>query len=87
MVFMIMVPAYSLLPDPHPLGLTARALLVSLIAVDKVVEATEIYSGFEPWVFRFLFSKLKPKLTANRVATHAMSKLRRKSLQDLLSNV
>lgn len=83
---MIMVPACSLLPDSHPLGLAVRALLVSLIPVGKVVEATGIYVGLQPWVVRPLFSKLNPKLTANRVATHAMSKLRRKSLRDLLSS-
>ena len=87
LAIMIMVSGCSLLPDSHPLGLAACAFLVSLNPVGKVVEATGIYVGLEPWVFRLLFSKLNSKLTANRVATHAMSKLRRKSLQDLLSSV
>lgn len=51
LAIMIMVSACSLLPDLHLLGLAARALLVSLGPVDKVVEATGIYIGLEPWVF------------------------------------
>lgn len=82
-----MVPACSLLPDSHLLGLGAHALLVSLIPVGKAIEATAIYIGLELRDFRLLVFKLNPKLTANKVATHTMSKLKRKSLQDLLSSV
>lgn len=81
LVIVIMVPAYSLLPDSHLLGLGA------LIPAGKAAEATATYIGLELWDFRLLVFKLNPKLTANKMATHTMSKLKRKSLQDLLSSV
>lgn len=66
---MVMVPVCSVLPDPIPAALAARALLGSLIPVQTIVDTTGIHLGLELWVFRVLFSKFNPRLPANLEAS------------------